>query len=697
MIHRTLLTLFLSLAVVIHAATNGGFDHRSHSVPGSDKLVYDVDDNGSELVTLDGSGSHSHYFDAGPPIVSGVIATYSWVNTNNGEVVCTTKICNLTFGIGETIIRLDVEDNTGDTASDEIKVIVRPRTEASSPPRIDKVSPGRGPGAGGNTITLTGDFLYADSEVFFGDIKSENVKHLDIKTIVATAPWGDGWKDIKVVSSIGTSNPMPYEYQAGGSIPIDFRLKTWTKPEGGDYIIEEITCITIGRDHRYYMGSLTGYVTIASVNRNLVVTKSCKGAYMGDDRSIAGIAFNPLDPNNRVLASTNTYFHGKVGGTWNNAKIEEVYPDGNGCPVRGATIVSGLPVSNHDHGTNSITFNLDGKMLISIGSSSNGGASKPGDGIGGIPESPLTGSVVEADYLRPGFNGEIIYDQIDDPTNTNIVSGDVAVFVSGLRNCFGMVVHANGQVYATDNGPNVNFGLTSTSCWTDAPDAESDDKLVRLLRGQYYGHPNRNRGRADNRQCVYKNSWEPSGDGFVEPMGWMKSSTDGIIDYRANSFQGAIRGDLFMSKVSFGENGLLYRAELSPNGEWLEAGPYQFLDRSGLSLVQGLYGELVMPQLKKYTVIAYQPWEDPPASVQMLNVYPSRGPAGGGNVIMVTGHHLNMEGTIIMVGDRPCTEFWDVFYDSIKCTVPAGWGKVQVTVIQGEFTSTGYGHDYEYL
>lgn len=141
MIYRAALTLFLSLFVLSHAATDGGFDHRSHSVPGSDKLVYDVDDNGSELVTLDGSGSHSHYFDAGPPIVTGEIVTYSWVNTKNNQVVCTTKICNLSFGIGETVLRLDVTDNTGDSAQDVIKIMVRPKTEATSPPRIDTSAP----------------------------------------------------------------------------------------------------------------------------------------------------------------------------------------------------------------------------------------------------------------------------------------------------------------------------------------------------------------------------------------------------------------------------------------------------------------------------------------------------------------------------------------------------------------------------
>lgn len=687
----------LLLFAVVRAANNGGFDHRSHAVPGADKVVYDLDDNGSEEVTLDGSGSHSHYFDAGPPIISGTIEGYEWINIADNAVVCTSKICRLTFNVGETTLSLRVWDNTGDNAEDQIKVTVLPKREASTPPQLIKLNPEKGPAVGKNKVTITGSKLYSDSEVYFGDSKAENVKVINLNSIVVDAPGGSGKVQVKVVSSLGESNPIDYEFQAGGSVPINFELKTWKKEDGTDFIIQEITSIAIGKDHRYYLGSLTGFMTIASVDRRLIVMKHCTGAQVGKERSVAGVASNPLDPNNRVLITTNTYFHQKNGVDWNNAKVEAIYPGVDGCPIRGETIISGLPVSNHDHGTNHIAFNLDGSILISIGSFSNGGASVPGDGIGGVPENPFSGSIVEADYLRPGFNGNIEYDQIWDPATSNVVGGDVKIYATGIRNCFGMTLHSNGQLYATDNGPNINFGLTSTSCTTSGPDPESDDKILRVLRGQYYGHPNRNRGRKDPKQCKYRAPWEPSADGYVEPMGLMTSSTDGIIEYRANSFQGAIRGNLFLSKVSFGENGILWRAELSKNGEWLEAGPYQFLDRSGLSICMGLWGELIMPQLKKYNVIVYQPVEEAPLTVQVLNVSPSRGPKAGGNSIIITGHFLSLPDVVVKVGSRPCTDFFDVDYNSLKCIVPPGSGKVQVTVIQGENSSTGYGHDYEYL
>lgn len=678
------------------AVENGGFDHRAHAVPGADKLVYDINNDGSEEVALDGSGSHSHYFEAGPPIRSGIIVAYEWSIQQTGEVFCVSKTCSHRFPVGETSVSLKVTDNTGDSAQDSVSINVLPRSAATTAPRIDRLNPGKGPSLGRNIVTIEGDHLYSDSVVFFGTERAGKTRQVDLQNIICEAPPGHGTVDVTVVSQLGTSNAYPYSYVQGASVPIDFRLSSWQNPDGSEFIVEEISCITIGKDHRYYLGSLTGYVTVAAVSRELVVESSCRGAYMGENRVITGIGFNPVEAENRLFVSTNTHFHRKAGVRWDNGKVEVVNVESDGCPSRGETIISGLPCSNHDHGVSQIAFHPDGKMLVTIGSFSNAGYSTAEDGVGGVPENPLSASVVEADYRRSGFNGKIEYDQYDDPGSANVVSGDVELFCTGLRNSFGMIVHSNGQIYATDNGPNTNFGPSSTSCTTDGPDPESEDKLVRLLRGQYYGHPNRNRGRSDSRQCKYIPPWESSADGYVQPIGMMESSTNGIIEFRANVFQGALKGNLFMSKVSFGEQGKVWRAELSDNGEWLSAGPYQFQERSGVSLVQGLYGELVMPQLKKYYVLVYQPQEIAPRSVQLINVYPTRGPKRGGNILMLTGHHLNKPEIVVMVGDNPCINYFYVDYQHLKCTAPPGFGKVKVVVKSGEFESASYDHEYEY-
>lgn len=83
-----------------------------------------------------------------------------------------------------------------------------------------------------------------------------------------------------------------------------------------------------------------------------------------------------------------------------------------------------------------------------------------------------------ADYLKPGFFGEIKYRNFENPDKATIISGDVKVFASGTRNCFGITVHWNGEIYATDNRPNIGFGRTSLDCSDSGPVPETKDKLL---------------------------------------------------------------------------------------------------------------------------------------------------------------------------------------------------------------------------
>ena len=697
---RAVLTAVCIITVLHLAAAldNSGFDHRAHAVPGPDQTVFDLDDNGSEMVQLDGVGSHSHYFNAGPPVISGVINQFTWRITSTNRVFCTAMKCEYTFPVGTTKLSLTVVDNTQDTAMDTMTVTVLPRSAASERPRIDSVSPSQGQAIGGNTVTINGAFLYRDSRVFFGLEEARDVIHNNINQITCKAPGGTGTTPVMVESSIGTSNEVQYTFQNGAKeVPIRFLFDTWKNVDGSEYIIEEITSITLGRDHRYYMGSLTGYVTAAYVDRSLTVRTSCTGAFMGKDRSVTGIGYNPLDPYNRVLVTTNTHFYANKGQRWDNAKVEAVDIGADDCPIRGPTIISGLVTSNHDHGTNAIAFLPDGQLLVTVGSFSNAGASTAEDGIGGVPENPLSGSIVIANYLAPGFDGAVKYDQYDNPATSAVVSGDVETYVVGVRNSFGIVTHSNGRAYATDNGPNTNFGASSVSCTENGPDPESDDKLLHLVRGNYYGHPNRNRGRLDPRQCVYRSPGERSGNGYTKPIGTMTSSTNGIIEYRANTFKGALKEDLLMSKVAFGASGLVWRAELNADGTSLREQPYQFFEQSGVSLTMGLYGELVMPQLKKYRVIALRPDEDGASKVSIIAIHPARGPKKGGAEVFITGHFLNSPGLEISFDGKPCTSFADIQYQHIRCITPRGSGKVSVVATAEGQSSVSYGHEYEYL
>jgi len=69
-------------------------------------------------------------------------------------------------------------------------------------------------------------------------------------------------------------------------------------------------------------------------------------------------------------------------------------------------------------------------------------------------ENYFSAATVVAYLSDPNFNGNIQYDQDDDGIPT---TQGVEVFASGLRNPFGICLHSNGNLYGTDNGPNLGY------------------------------------------------------------------------------------------------------------------------------------------------------------------------------------------------------------------------------------------------
>lgn len=144
-------------------------------------------------------------------------------------------------------------------------------------------------------------------------------------------------------------------------------------------------------------------------------------------------------------------------------------------------IVTGLPVSDHDHGINGLLFGDQGELYILVGGNTNSGVE------GGLSssrlqkENVLSAAVLVADVKRPDFDGVLTYDNDDDG---NLVGGvGVEVFAHGLRNPFDLVLHSEtGKLYATDNGPNYGYGEVSVSCEDGVEDIEEEDKLVLVER-----------------------------------------------------------------------------------------------------------------------------------------------------------------------------------------------------------------------
>jgi uncharacterized repeat protein (TIGR02543 family) len=98
-----------------------------HADAGTDQIVTDSDDNGSEQVTLDGSGSSDS---------DGTIINYTW--SENGNQIATGNTPTVTLPIGEHTITLTVTDNDDLTDTDTVDITVEGPDEM--PPQILSVN-----------------------------------------------------------------------------------------------------------------------------------------------------------------------------------------------------------------------------------------------------------------------------------------------------------------------------------------------------------------------------------------------------------------------------------------------------------------------------------------------------------------------------------------------------------------------------
>jgi glucose/arabinose dehydrogenase len=108
-------------------------------------------------------------------------------------------------------------------------------------------------------------------------------------------------------------------------------------------------------------------------------------------------------------------------------------------------IITGLPVSDHDHGINGLEFGNDGELYFQVGSNTNAGVPGPISSRSQLDEGYFSAATLVAYLNRPNFDGDITYDKDGYP----VTGLDVEVFASGQRNSFDIVLHSNGNLYAT--------------------------------------------------------------------------------------------------------------------------------------------------------------------------------------------------------------------------------------------------------
>lgn len=514
-------------------------------------------------------------------------------------------------------------------------------------------------------------------------IQIPSVPSIEVATSVsaADAVGQDIEANVVVTNNAGSSNVLRVSYTTNAKKGIAWEQTVLKTESESLYVLKQITALTIGPDSRYYLGAYGGFVSRLDIDRDLKVTSKCDSKKLGTQRVILGMAFDYRSQDIRLYVSSNTLYRKREEGgpahrDWANGAVETFVGNDikqcSECLCYERRVVSGLPVSGHDHGVNGLLFLPNGDLLVAVGGATNAGV--PSFKLGWMDETPLSSAILIASLSKgSAFNGNVRYDNYTHPEQATQVDGfDVQVYASGFRNCFSMTLHTNGQVWATDNGPNKDFGDESTGCNTQRPfTVVGKDEVNLVERGATYGHPNRARG-----DCVY-------GDGNA-PKQRIQSATTGIVEYTSNAFSGALQGQLVFSKYAASGDGKTWRAAV--DGDVLSK-PLRMSGFSGVVIENGLYGELLMPKVQKGYISVLKPvYAYAGGAPFVIAVSPNKGRPGHRTLITGEGFRQGMEVKFggESAGGVQVRDEWSVF-----CNVPDGVGTVQIELVLDGLSSKG--------
>jgi glucose/arabinose dehydrogenase/N-acetylneuraminic acid mutarotase len=547
---------------------------------------------------------------------------------------------------------------------------------------------------GGNRIILEGFGFYPESEVIvhWGDeIDSPDLVWTDftpytadrVELVSPPSPGPPGVAHaitVTVETPAGVSNPKTFTYTPLGDVPIEFvelASVPVLEPTTGDW----------GPDGRLYVGSLSGEITAITFDEsyNFISQETYLGVSGLTNSDTLGIAFDPYDPPGEVtiyVGHAQLWAHGGgpfTGPSEYSGQVSVLAGPDFDTPV---PLISRLPTSNHDHGINGMQFDHNGDLLVCVGGNTNAGVRYPN--MGDLPESPLSAALVKAETSRADFDGALGYVLSDggDPNNDQVYGEEVdlaagthvGVYASGLRNTYDLVLSTWGYLYAADNGPNGGLGPASTGCNADGggggPDSSKDEVLL-IEYDNYYGHPNRNRGRYDPRQCIYRDQTEPSiPTEFTQAIDLVTSAVGGITEYRAGTFGGKMRGELLIQR--FGTR--TRRVKLSDDKRWTVDDKALEPNTTALDVTTGPGGVVLAMDYLGDRVRVLSPVDAAAFGLTVYDIYPWRAPSTGGQRFEIGGEGLGTLGaTGVTIGGVPAA-LTSVSSRRIVGVVPTGIG-----------------------
>jgi N-acetylneuraminic acid mutarotase len=447
---------------------------------------------------------------------------------------------------------------------------------------------------------------------------------------VKFAPSSSGQKSAALeVTHSGANSPL--------SVPLSGSGTTTTVGFGTTSLVGETsdspTSLQFGPDGRLYVAQFNGLIKVYNVQRNgpnsySVTNTETIGSIQSipnhDDNGalnpslttrlvtgllVTGTAANPViyvtssDP--RIGGGPD---QGDLNLDTNSSMISRLKWDGTSWQK--LDLVRGLPRSEENHASNGLALDqATNTLYVAQGGNTNKGA--PSTNFAFLPEFALSAAVLSIDL---DMIGESTYDlptlddedrpgtaDAGDPFGGNdgknqariVPGGPVQVYAPGFRNPYDLEITRAGRMYTIDNGGNAGWGDVPASegpggnCTNEPRDlGTTDPDSLHLISGAGYygGHPSPTRGNTNNKfnltnpqspvpvanakECDYLDKTPANG-----ALTTWSSSVDGLDEYTASNFSGAMDGDLIAADYVFNN---VHRVELSSDGTAVQSNSVLF-------------------------------------------------------------------------------------------------------------------------
>jgi len=345
-----------------------------------------------------------------------------------------------------------------------------------------------------------------------------------------------------------------------------------------------VICLTLGPDGMLYAGTFDGRILRYKVAADGTLSApsiipTIQQVNQGP-RLITGLRFDPSStPENLVLWVSHGAMALEKAPHW-TGKISRL----TGSSLSACQdVVIHLPRAYRDHLNNQLEFGPDGAIYFNQASMTAMGA--PDRKWDMRKETPLTAAMLRLD---PRLITRTLDAKTADGGGTydpKAPGAPLTVYASGIRVAFDLLFHSSGNLYVPING-SARGGNTPGSADQTIPAlrdvSTQPDLLLRVEKGGYYGHPN------PARQEYVLNGGNPTPErdpvevseypiGTAPPSNWhmpayefgKSVSPNGTIEYKSNTFAGALRGKLLITRYSGGDDVIVLTP--GPNGNIAES------------------------------------------------------------------------------------------------------------------------------